>query len=220
MVWVVSRSRLKAPPGTLSPYISPLTPSGQRNCASWASQPQKSVTLPPQPGGGTTKFRRNMWWHQTKKKTYCYRIRLIERVSNPVLEAVQSVGVILPQSSEANVTVTANCSQGYRPLLQSIKQARSDFYFFCTDTQCLVAAVGDFDLYRHGDNQPDTQHVLYTSQLRFSASSVQPTSFCTQLQREVICMKNYGRDLGLAIEFIYTEIYVCMPVGSFSRFLC
>jgi len=55
MVWVVGRSRLKAPSGTSSPYISPLTPSGQRNCASWASHPQKSVTLPPQPGGGTTK---------------------------------------------------------------------------------------------------------------------------------------------------------------------
>ena len=45
MVWLVSRSRLKVPPGTSSPYISPLAPSGQRNCASWASQPQKSVTL-------------------------------------------------------------------------------------------------------------------------------------------------------------------------------
>ena len=52
IVWVVSRFRLKAPPGSSSPYISPLTPSGQRNCASWVSQPQKSVTLPPQPGGG------------------------------------------------------------------------------------------------------------------------------------------------------------------------
>ena len=51
MVWVVSRFRHKAPPGTSSPYITPLTPSGQRNCASWASLPQKSVTLPPQPGG-------------------------------------------------------------------------------------------------------------------------------------------------------------------------
>jgi len=63
MVWVVSRSRLKAPPGASSPYISPLTPSGQHNCASWASQPQKSVTLLPQPGGETTKVRMNMWWH-------------------------------------------------------------------------------------------------------------------------------------------------------------
>ena len=52
MVWVVSRSRLKVPPGTSYPYISPLTPPGQRNCASWASQSQKSVTLPPQPEGG------------------------------------------------------------------------------------------------------------------------------------------------------------------------
>ena len=42
MVWVVSRSRLKAPPGTSSPYISLLTPLGQRNCTSWAFQPQKS----------------------------------------------------------------------------------------------------------------------------------------------------------------------------------
>ena len=63
MVWVVSRIKLKAPPGTSSPYISPLTQSGQRNCASWASQPQRSVTLPPQPGGGTTKVLTNMWWH-------------------------------------------------------------------------------------------------------------------------------------------------------------
>ena len=60
MVWVVSRSRLKAPPGTSSASVSPLTPSGQRNCASWASQPQKSVTLPPQLGGGTTKVHMNM----------------------------------------------------------------------------------------------------------------------------------------------------------------
>ena len=52
MILVVSRSRLKAPPGTSSPCISTLTPSGQSNCTSWASQPQKSVTLLPQPGGG------------------------------------------------------------------------------------------------------------------------------------------------------------------------
>jgi len=77
MVWIVSRSKLKATSGTSSPYISPLTPSGQRNCASWTSQPQKSVTLPPQPGVGTTKVRMNMWWHYKKKyldqhfKTWC-----------------------------------------------------------------------------------------------------------------------------------------------------
>jgi hypothetical protein len=43
-------------------HISPSTSSGQRNCASWASQPQKSVTFRPQPGGETTKSIRDMWW--------------------------------------------------------------------------------------------------------------------------------------------------------------
>ena len=33
--------RFKAPPGTTSPSITTHTPSGKRNCASWASQPQK-----------------------------------------------------------------------------------------------------------------------------------------------------------------------------------
>ena len=42
----------------LHPPISPLTSSGQRNCASWASKPQKSVTLLPCPGGRTTKTTR------------------------------------------------------------------------------------------------------------------------------------------------------------------
>jgi len=42
----------------LHPSISPLTSSGQRNCASWASQPQKSVTLQPCPGGRITKSTR------------------------------------------------------------------------------------------------------------------------------------------------------------------
>jgi len=58
MVWVVSRFRLKAPPGISSSSISPLTSSGQRSRASRASQPQKSATLSPQPGGKTTKFLR------------------------------------------------------------------------------------------------------------------------------------------------------------------
>ena len=58
MVWVVSRFRLKAPPGISSSYISPLTTSGQRSRASRASQPQKSATLSPQPRGKTTKFLR------------------------------------------------------------------------------------------------------------------------------------------------------------------
>ena len=56
MVWVVSRFRLKAPPGISSSCISPLTSSGQRSRASWASQCQKSATLSPQPGGKPWKF--------------------------------------------------------------------------------------------------------------------------------------------------------------------
>jgi len=63
MVWVVSRFRLQAPPGISSSCISPLTSSGRRSHASWASQPQKSATLSPQPGGKTTKVHTNMWWH-------------------------------------------------------------------------------------------------------------------------------------------------------------
>ena len=58
MVWVVSRFRLKVPPGISSSCISPLTSSGQRSHASWASQPQKSATLSPQPGGKPRKFTR------------------------------------------------------------------------------------------------------------------------------------------------------------------
>ena len=60
--------RFKAPPGTTSSSITTHTPSGQRNCASWASQSQKSVTLLPCPGGRTTKSTKDMWWHWTKKK--------------------------------------------------------------------------------------------------------------------------------------------------------
>ena len=67
MVWVVSRFRLKAPPGISSSHISPLTSSGQRSRASWASEPQKSATLSPQPGGKPRKVHKNMWWHWWKK---------------------------------------------------------------------------------------------------------------------------------------------------------
>ena len=56
MVWVVGRFRLKAPPGISSSCISPLTSSGQRSRAQWASHPQKSATLSPQPGGKPRKF--------------------------------------------------------------------------------------------------------------------------------------------------------------------
>ena len=53
----------KAPPSTTSSSIITHTPSGQRNCASWVSEPQKSVTLLPFPGGRTTKSTKDMWWH-------------------------------------------------------------------------------------------------------------------------------------------------------------
>jgi hypothetical protein len=52
----------------LNIHISPSTSSGQRNCVSWASQFQKSVTLRPQPGGESTKSIRDMWWHWKKEK--------------------------------------------------------------------------------------------------------------------------------------------------------
>jgi hypothetical protein len=55
-------SRFKAPPGTSYSYIITHL-IGTSNCASWASQPQKSFTLRPQPGGDTTKSIRDMWWH-------------------------------------------------------------------------------------------------------------------------------------------------------------
>ena len=47
--------RFKASPGSTSSYITTHTSSEQRNCASWASQPQKSVTFLSYPGGRTTK---------------------------------------------------------------------------------------------------------------------------------------------------------------------
>ena len=69
MVWVrLVEFRFKAPPGATSSSVTIYTSSGQRNCASWASQPQKSVTLLPCPGGRTTKSTKDMWWHWEKKK--------------------------------------------------------------------------------------------------------------------------------------------------------
>ena len=70
MVWVVSRFRLKAPPGISYSYISPLTSSGQRSRASWASQPQKSASLSPQPGGKPRKFIRTCGGIGKKKYIY------------------------------------------------------------------------------------------------------------------------------------------------------
>jgi hypothetical protein len=59
--------RFKAPPGTSYSYITTHF-IGQRNCTSWASHPQKSFTLQPQPGSETTKSIRDMWWHLEKEK--------------------------------------------------------------------------------------------------------------------------------------------------------
>ena len=75
MVWVVSRFRLKAPPCISSSCLSPLTSSGQRRRASRASQPQKSATLSPQPGGKPGKFIRTcggIWERRKKKNTETY----------------------------------------------------------------------------------------------------------------------------------------------------
>ena len=58
MVWLVSRCRLKAPPGISSSCISPLTSSGQRSRASWASEPENSPTISLQPGGKPRNFLR------------------------------------------------------------------------------------------------------------------------------------------------------------------
>jgi len=58
MVWVGWQNLSLRALLALHPPISPLTSSGQRNCASWASQSQKSVTLLPCPGGRTTKSTR------------------------------------------------------------------------------------------------------------------------------------------------------------------
>jgi hypothetical protein len=65
-VWVVQWNLGLRPLLVLNIHISPSTSSGQRNCALWASQPQKSVTLRPQPGRETTKSIRYMWWYWKK----------------------------------------------------------------------------------------------------------------------------------------------------------
>jgi hypothetical protein len=63
-------------------HISPSTSSGQRNCASWTSQPQKSVTIQPQLGGKTTKSIRDMWWHRktTTTTTFMFYVPNLLRV--------------------------------------------------------------------------------------------------------------------------------------------
>ena len=72
MVWVVSRFRFKAPPGISSSCILPLISSGQHSRASWASQPQKLGTLPPQPGATPRKFIRTCGGIGKKKYTIMF----------------------------------------------------------------------------------------------------------------------------------------------------
>jgi hypothetical protein len=79
-VWVVQYNLCLSPLPTLHIHISPSTSSGQRNCAWWASQTEKSVTLRPQPGGETTKSIRDMWWYW--KKIYTFHYSLVIRVSD------------------------------------------------------------------------------------------------------------------------------------------
>ena len=103
MVWVISRFRFKAPPVISSSYISPLTSSGQRSRASWASQPQKSATLLPQPGGKTTKVHTNMWWHW-KKKTFKKTLVLSTFSSvSTIITARCALFVTLPLASKVRV---------------------------------------------------------------------------------------------------------------------
>ena len=85
MVLVVSRFRLKAPPGISSSCISPLTSSGQRSRASWAFQPQKLATLSPQPGDKPRKFIRTCGGigEREKKKTLLPHICYISSQSRP-----------------------------------------------------------------------------------------------------------------------------------------
>src|SRR5215467_7984081 len=82
MVWLVSRIYVGLRPLlVLHIHISPSTSSGQRNCASWASHPQKSVTLQPQPGGETTKSETTGGGSGEKKKINNKRAQLTLRRS-------------------------------------------------------------------------------------------------------------------------------------------
>jgi hypothetical protein len=61
--------RFNAPPGTSYSYIT-------IHHIGTTSQPQKSVTLRPQPGGETTKSIRDMWWYWGKTITHFTGIAL------------------------------------------------------------------------------------------------------------------------------------------------
>ena len=104
MVWVVSRFRFKAPPCISSSYISPLTSSGQRSRASWASQPQKSATLSPQPGGKPRTFIRTCGGIGKKKKKigclYAYHVLLYSAALRPFS---MTIPIILGQITECSL---------------------------------------------------------------------------------------------------------------------
>ena len=86
MVWVVSRFRLKGPPGISFSCIPPLTPSEKRSRASWTSQPQKSATLSPQPGGKTRKFRRTCGGTGEKKllAIFCVSRKIVHHMKTNI----------------------------------------------------------------------------------------------------------------------------------------
>jgi hypothetical protein len=89
-------------------HISPSASSGQRNCASWASHPQKSATLRPQMGGEATKSVRDMWWHWREEKKipflmFCWPCVSI-RTCN---ETNMTVGG--PADSRLRYTARVNC---------------------------------------------------------------------------------------------------------------
>jgi hypothetical protein len=67
MVWLVSRFRLKAPPGISSSYISPLTPPGQRNCASWGVPTSEVGYAFATARRDDHEVQKNVWWHWRKK---------------------------------------------------------------------------------------------------------------------------------------------------------
>ena len=63
MVWVVSRFRLKAPPGISSSCISPLTSSRQRSRAPWAYPTSEVGYTIATTRRETMKVHKNIWWH-------------------------------------------------------------------------------------------------------------------------------------------------------------
>ena len=93
--------RFKAPPGTISSSITTHTSLGQRNCASWASQPPKSVTLLPCPGGRTTKSTKGHVVALGRKKNIKlpFQLQVFIRVSSSVTFRFHTPTTTQPASS-------------------------------------------------------------------------------------------------------------------------